>query len=82
MEKKLTQFDYIVADVISNIDRWNNQVKQKEYIINNDDSFPLKEAKIYRYLNNVGCPMSSEIKPNIIDSPELLKILNNNNKLL
>ncbi len=71
MEKKLTQFDYIVADAIANIDRWNSQVKQKEYIINDDDSFPLKEAKIYRYLNNVGCARSSDIKPNIIDSPEL-----------
>ena len=80
MEKKPTQFDYIVADVIANIDRWNNQVKQKEYIINNDDSFPLKEAKIYRCLNNVGCHRSSDIKPNIISSPELYKILNNNNK--
>ena len=71
MEKKPTQFDYIVADAISNIDRWNSQVKQKEYIINNDDDFLLKEVKIYRYLNNVGCPRSSDIKPNIIDSPEL-----------
>ena len=33
MEKKPTQFDYIVADAIANIDRWNSQVKQKEYIM-------------------------------------------------
>ena len=79
MKRKPTQFDLVVADVIANIDRWNNQVKQKEYIINNDDSFNLKEAKIYRYLNNAGCHMSSDIKPNIINSPELYKILNNNN---
>ena len=82
MEKKPTQFDLVVADVITNIDHWNNQVKQKEYIINNNDCHTTKEVKIYRYLNEVGCHRSSEIKPNIMNSPELYKILNNNNKLL
>ena len=81
MEKKPTQFDLVVADVIANIDRWNNQVKQKEYIINNNDTHKAKEIKIYRYLNEVGCHRSSDIKPNIINSPELYKILNNNNEL-
>ena len=71
MKKKPTQFDLIVQDVIANVDHWNKKVKQKEYIINNNDSFLLKEAKIYRYLNKVGCPRSSEIKPNIMSSPEL-----------
>ena len=79
MEKKPTQFDLIVADVIANIDDWNNGVKDKKYIINNDDSHVTKETKIYRYFNNLGCHRSNEIKPNIMNSPELYKILNNNN---
>ena len=66
-----TQFDLIVADVISNVEHWNKKVKQKEFIINNNDSFDIKQTKIYRYYNTNGSHRLIEIKPNIIDSPEL-----------
>lgn len=82
MERKPTQFDLIVADVISNVDHWNKKVKSKKYTINNDDSFAAKETKIYRYFNNLGRHSSSKIKSNIINSPDLFKILNNNNKFI
>jgi hypothetical protein len=71
MERKLTTFDYIVQDVISNVDHWNKKVKSKKYIINNDDSFSLKEAKIYRYLNTNAPFRLNEKKPNIISGREL-----------
>ena len=71
MEKKPTQFDYIVADVIANVELWNKEVKSKKYIINNDDTLSAKEAKIYRYFNINESHRLNEIKPNIMNSPEL-----------
>ena len=71
MERKPTTFDYIVQDVISNIDHWNKKVKSKKYVINNNDTFLIKQAKIYRYYNANESRRINEIKPNIIDSREL-----------
>tara|TARA_Y100000310_G_scaffold26748_1_gene25507 strand:- start:3180 stop:3416 length:237 start_codon:yes stop_codon:yes gene_type:complete len=51
MEKKITKLDLLCKAIDKNMDSWNKNVKDKEYTLNTNDSSSVKEAKIYRYMN-------------------------------
>ena len=51
MKIKQTKFNTVCSIVADNISIWNKEVKDKKYKLNVNDSSLVKEAKIYRYLN-------------------------------
>lgn len=54
MEKKKSQFDKVVDQILENEDGWNKKVKNKEYKLYKKDSLCVKITKIYRYYNQHG----------------------------
>mgnify|MGYP003151062600 FL=1 len=51
MEKKQSQFDKMVDQILEDEIGWNKKVKDREYKLYKKDSHRVKITKIYRYLN-------------------------------
>ena len=54
MEKKQSQFDKMVDQILEDEIGWNKKVKDREYKLYKKDSHRVKITKIYRYLNAHG----------------------------
>ena len=54
MEKKQSQFDKLVDQILEDEIGWNKKVKGREYKLYKKDSHRVKITKIYRYLNAHG----------------------------
>jgi hypothetical protein len=54
MEKKQSQFDKVVDQILEDEIGWNKSVKDKEYKFHKKDSLCVKITKIYRYYNQHG----------------------------